>query len=223
MMPKSAVIAPPTIPPVKVLPMDAQSLILFSVAVVPLVCTPGPDILFIASQAISGGMQAGLRATLGICLGYLVHSVLVALGLAAVVASSPLLFEIIRWIGIAYLVWLAAKLIRSALAAGSIRVAGQNADDQLKKGFLTSLLNPKGMMVYIAILPQFMDKHGSIALQAAVLSAVFIVWCAFIYTGLCVALSALGAKGTVSERRRKIVDGGAGGLILLAAGMMATR
>ncbi|MFP3758637.1 LysE family transporter, partial [Cupriavidus sp. SIMBA_020] len=83
--------------------------------VIPLVCTPGPDILFIASQAVSGGTAAGFRATAGVVLGYCVHSLLVALGLAAVVAASPTLFEAIRWIGITYLVYLACRLVRAAL------------------------------------------------------------------------------------------------------------
>jgi threonine/homoserine/homoserine lactone efflux protein len=75
--------------------MDVHTLVFFSLAVVPLVLTQGPDILFIASQAMSGGIGTGLRSTAGICLGYVVHSILVALGLAAVVATSPILFELI--------------------------------------------------------------------------------------------------------------------------------
>jgi threonine/homoserine/homoserine lactone efflux protein len=202
--------------------MDAHTLFLFSATVVPLVCTPGPDILFIASQAISGGVHAGLRSTAGVCLGYLVHSTMVALGLTAMVAVSPVLFEVIRWVGITYLVYLAHKLIRSAFSAKSITISKQNVKNQLEKGFLTALLNPKGMMIYVAILPQFMNERSSITIQAIVLSAVFISWCALVYTALCVVLSAIGSRGGFSDRGRRIVDGGAGGLILLAAGFMAT-
>ena len=106
--------------------MDISTLLLFSATVIPLVCTPGPDILFVASQAVSTGTAAGFRATAGIILGYCVHSLLVALGLAAVVAASPLLFEIIRWTGISYLVFLAAKLVRAAMrpAACKPRASG---------------------------------------------------------------------------------------------------
>jgi len=105
--------------------MDVHTLVFFSLAVVPLVLTPGPDILFIASQAMSGGIGAGLRSTAGICLGYVVHSIMVALGLAAVVAASPILFELVRWIGIAYLVYLASKLIRSAFSSTRPRCLGR--------------------------------------------------------------------------------------------------
>ena len=108
--------------------MNISTLLLFSATVIPLVCTPGPDILFVASQ-VSTGTAAGFRATAGIILGYCVHSLLVALGLAAVVAASPLLFEIIRWTGISYLVFLAAKLVRAAMrpAACTPRASGSGS------------------------------------------------------------------------------------------------
>jgi threonine/homoserine/homoserine lactone efflux protein len=201
--------------------MNTHTLLLFSATVLPLVCTPGPDILFIASQAMSGGTPAGLRATTGVLLGYCVHSLLVALGLAAVVAASPMLFEAIRWAGITYLVYLASKLIRAALRSGELVVPQGQVANQLYKGFLTSLLNPKGMMVYVAILPQFMDRHGGNAtVQAVVLSAVFMFWCAVVYASLCLALGRV-RRRRFSDARRRMIDGGAGGMVLVAAGFMA--
>ncbi len=201
--------------------MDFSTLLLFSAAVIPLVCTPGPDILFIASQALGAGTAAGLRATAGVVLGYGVHSLLVALGLAALVAASPVLFEIIRWIGIAYLLYLAYLLGRSSLRAGALEAAAPQARRPLRKGLLTSLLNPKGMMVYLAILPQFMDpQSGDSTLQAVLLSAVFMAWCTVIYSLVGIGLGRLGAQG-LSSARRRLVDGTAGALILLAAGFMA--
>jgi threonine/homoserine/homoserine lactone efflux protein len=201
--------------------MNTHTLLLFSATVLPLVCTPGPDILFIASQAMSAGTRAGLRATAGVLSGYCVHSFLVALGLAAVVAASPLLFEAIRWAGITYLVYLAAKLIRAALRPGALVVPSEHVANQLYKGFLTSLLNPKGMMVYVAILPQFMDRHGDgTTLQAVALSAAFMFWCAVVYTSLCLALGRVGGR-KLSDKRRRVLDGSAGGMVLIAAGFMA--
>lgn len=201
--------------------MDFSTLFLFSATVIPLVCTPGPDILFIASQAVSSGTAAGFRATAGVVLGYCVHSLLVALGLAAVVAASPALFEAIRWVGITYLVYLAYRLVRAALRPGGVQVTGTRVKDQLRKGFLTSLLNPKGMMVYLAILPQFMDPRlGDTTLQAVMLSAAFMFWCVVVYSGICVALGRFGGAG-LSDARRRLVDSAAGGMILMAAGFMA--
>lgn len=201
--------------------MNTHLLILFSATVLPLICTPGPDMLFIASQAVSGGSMAGLRATAGVVLGYGVHSILVALGLAALVAASPALFEIIRWIGIAYLLFLSYKLLRSAMSSSGITVPKDQVKNQLSKGFLTALLNPKGMMIYVAILPQFMDHQGNATLQAIVLSVAFMFWCAVVYTVLSVALAQVGGR-SLSNKKRRIIDGSAGGMILLAAGFMAT-
>lgn len=196
---------------------------LFTATVLPLICTPGPDMLFVASQAIAGGSAAGLRSTAGVCLGYLVHSSLVALGLAAIVAASPLLFEALRWIGITYLIYLACKLITSALQAGQMTVSAKPATRQLQRGFLTAFLNPKGMMIYFAILPQFIQPDSSIALQATVLSAVFVLWCAVVYVSLSLAIGRLAGRNGFSDRHRRIVEGGAGGLLVIAAGLMAAK
>ncbi|MFY3606703.1 LysE family translocator [Achromobacter xylosoxidans] len=202
--------------------MDFSTFFLFSATVIPLVCTPGPDILFIASQAVSTGTTAGLRATIGVVLGYCVHSLLVALGLAAVVAASPALFEAIRWVGITYLVYLACRLLRAALRPGDIRVPRGRVKGQLSKGFLTSLLNPKGMMVYLAILPQFMDRQlGDTTLQAVMLSAIFMFWCAVVYSAICIVLGRFRGGAGLSDARRRLVDSAAGGMILMAAGFMA--
>lgn len=201
--------------------MDTRTLLLFSATVLPLVCTPGPDILFVASQAISGGGRSGLRATAGVVLGYCVHSAMVALGLAAVIAASPTLFDMIRWTGIAYLGYLAWKLFRAALKPGDLAVSASPARAQFSRGFLTSLLNPKGMMMYVAILPQFMDhRSGDVALQSIALSATFMFWCAVVYSAISVGLGRIGAGG-LTDRRRRTVDGLAGGMILMAAGLMA--
>jgi hypothetical protein len=104
---------------------------------------------------------------------------------------------------------------------GGLTVSANKAKSQLSKGFATSLLNPRGMMIYIAILPQLMDKHSSVKMQAAILSATFIFWCAVIYTIIVFSVSSMGSKVALSDTRRGIVDGCAGGMILMAAGFLA--
>jgi len=203
--------------------MEFGRTLLFAATVLPLICTPGPDMLFVASQAMSGGASAGLRSTAGVCLGYMVHSLLVALGVAAIIAASPVLFEGLRWLGVAYLIYLAFQLIRSAMRDGKLTLSAEPSKGQLRRGFLTAFLNPKGMMIYFAILPQFMQNSGSIALQAAVLSAIFIGLCGIVYTILSLVVASIGQKGSFSDRRRRYVEGGAGGLLIVAAGFMATH
>jgi threonine/homoserine/homoserine lactone efflux protein len=203
--------------------MATGPLLLFAATVLPLICTPGPDMLFISSQTLAGGAGAGLRATAGVCLGYVMHSLLVALGLAAIIAASPVLFEGLRWLGAAYLIWLASQLICSALRPGKLTFAGTRGSNIVRRGFLTAFLNPKGMMIYFAILPQFMQHDGGIALQATILSAIFIGLCGLVYSALSVAVGVAGRRSGLSDLGRRWVEGIAGGLLILAAGRLATK
>jgi threonine/homoserine/homoserine lactone efflux protein len=91
------------------------------------------------------------------------------------------------------------------------------------KGFLTAVLNPKGMMIYFAILPQFMTPGESSALQALLLSAIFIALCGLVYSVLSVVLAFTGSRANgLSDRRRRYVEGISGGIIILAAARLAT-
>lgn len=202
--------------------MDATRLLLFSATVLPLIATPGPDMLFIIAQTLGGGARAGLRATAGVCAGYLVHSMLAALGLAALIAASPALFAVLRWAGVAYLAWLALRLLRSAMQPGGPQVRGDGRGVEFRRGFLTAVLNPKGMMIYFAILPQFISRGDPAMLQAVALSATFIGLCAAFYSLLSLIIAFGGRRHVSGERGRRWVEGLSGGLIAVAAGKLAT-
>jgi threonine/homoserine/homoserine lactone efflux protein len=203
--------------------VEFTTALLFAATVLPLVCTPGPDMLFVASQTLSGGFGAGLRSIAGVCLGYVGHSLLVALGVAAIIATSPLLFEALRWFGVGYLVYLAFQLAKSALRAGALILSAEPSRRQLQRGLLTAFLNPKGMLIYFAILPQFMDHTKPLGFQALVLSAIFVGSCAVVYTILCIAVDLFGKKGGFNDRRRQWVEGAGGVLLILAAGRLAAN
>jgi len=201
--------------------MDSARVLLFAATVLPLVCTPGPDLLYIAAQALAGGRAGALRANAGVICGYAAHAVLGAFGVAAVVAASPLLFEVLRWSGVVYLGYLAIRMLRSALRPGSITLRPGGERASLLKGFLTSFLNPKGLLVYFAILPNFMTPREGIALQALVLSAVFISLCALVYGIVGAVVSAVSRAGAVKVTYRRVAEGFAGGLLAVAAVNMA--
>jgi threonine/homoserine/homoserine lactone efflux protein len=203
--------------------MQPGTMLVFAATVMPLVCTPGPDMLFVASQGVSGGIVAALRANLGVLLGYLMHTLLAAFGVAALVAASPVLFEILRWVGVTYLAYLAIKLIRSALHPGHITLAAASNNALVRRGFLTSFLNPKGSMIYFAIIPNFMESGDNIALQAAVLSAIFIGLCGIVYCLVGFLVASMGRKSNFSDRRRRYLEGAAGGLLIFAAARLAVN
>ena len=94
--------------------METSTLLLFFLTVFPLICTPGPDILFTASQGLSSGKSGAIRAVIGILLGYSAHAILSALGVAAIVNTSLLLFQFLKWLGVIYLLFLAITMIYSS-------------------------------------------------------------------------------------------------------------
>ncbi|MFE0756678.1 LysE family translocator [Inquilinus sp. NPDC058860] len=150
---------------------DPATLALFMAAALALNLTPGPDMLFCFANGVARGPRAGLAAALGIGGGAAVHTLAAALGLAGLFAASPAAFEILRWGGAAYLLWLAMKALRSTAsglgAAGPLppRPAGRIFLD----GMVTNVLNPKVALFFIAFLPQFVDPAHSAALQILVL------------------------------------------------------
>jgi threonine/homoserine/homoserine lactone efflux protein len=203
--------------------MDTSMLLLFAVTVLPLVCTPGPDILFVISQALTGGHLGSLRANAGVICGYAAHAVLGAMGVAALVAASPVLFEALRWVGIAYLAYLALQMFRSATKPSAPSPRAAKSQASLLKGFLTSFLNPKGLLVYFAILPNFMNPQGSVAVQALCLSAVFIALCALVYGGVGAFVAVMGRKGSSNDTARRAGEALAGGMLVFAAVRMSLR
>ena len=200
--------------------MDLSTLALFALTVIPLICTPGPDILFTTAQGLAAGRAGALRAVAGISLGYMAHGVLSALGVAAVVAASPVLFEVLRWLGVAYLAFLAVQMIRSALSPRGEAQTTAARPASLLRGFLTSFLNPKGLLMFFSILPQFIDPASAVALQAILLSALFVAACALVYGALGIAAASVAGAG-LSRRRRRALEGGAGALLGVAAGKLA--
>lgn len=191
--------------------------VLFALTVLPLIFTPGPDMLFILSQVMGKDAKTGMMATVGVCCGYLVHSILVALGIAAIIVSFPVLFETIRWLGIAYLLYLAFGLFKSVFSKSVLNIEKKTSANPIQKGFFTALLNPKGMLIYFAILPQFIDKSANTVSQGLILSFIFIGLIFVVYCGLSILFSKISQKTQIDERKQKWVDGTSGGLLALAA------
>lgn len=191
--------------------------LLFALTVLPLIFTPGPDMLFILSQVMGKDAKAGMMATLGVCSGYLVHSILVAVGIAAIIVSFPILFETIRYLGIAYLLYLAFGLLKSVFSSKQIKIERKSSSSPIRKGFLTALLNPKGMLIYFAILPQFIDKSENTVSQGLILSCIFIGLIFVVYCALSLLLHKMAQKTDINERKQKWIDGTSGGLLALAA------
>ncbi len=160
-----------------------ETLIAFFGVAVLLAFSPGPDNVFVLLQSIRHGARAGLAVVLGLCAGLVVHTAAVALGLAAVFASSPMAFTVLKYCGAAYLTYLAWQAWRAPVtqADAATRAAEAPLDGRAlrrmgARGMLMSLTNPKVLIFFLAFLPQFADPaRGSLAPQIMVLGGVFML------------------------------------------------
>lgn len=144
-----------------------ETLAIFIPTALALNMTPGNDMLFCLGQGIKSGPKAGNAASLGIATGAMIHTLLAGLGLAALVAAHPLALEVLRWAGIAYLVWLAIAAFRSKdqdLSPASTKRS--TAIKAWRDGIVVNLLNPKIIVFVLAFIPQFVDaSRGSVLVQ----------------------------------------------------------
>jgi len=146
---------------------DTPQLLMFIAAGWLLNLTPGPDVLFIVSNALKSGVRAGLVAALGIVSGCFVHVFAAALGVSALLATSATAFTVLKWVGAAYLMWMGLRLLWSRPGASSIvpeqPVLEKAAVDLYRiylRGFLTNVLNPKVALFFLAFVPQFIDPDA---------------------------------------------------------------
>ncbi|OYQ32673.1 hypothetical protein CHU95_18070 [Niveispirillum lacus] len=148
-----------------------ETLLLFMAAALALNLTPGPDMMFCLGSGAHRGTTAGVAAALGVACGAMVHTAAAAFGLAGLLMASPLLFEIVRWTGAAYLVWLAWNTFRAAPpAADGAKVTQKDIRRIFLRGAITNMLNPKVAIFFVAFLPQFIDPaRGSVVIQALIL------------------------------------------------------
>ena len=145
---------------------------LFIVAGLLLNLTPGPDVLFVVSQSLRAGRRAGIAAALGVAAGIFVHILAAGLGLSAVLASSATAFTILKWLGVAYLLYvgwtlLGLRTLKNATEKIANYAAATRAEGRIDykkialQGFWTNALNPKVALFFLAFVPQFISADAS--------------------------------------------------------------
>ena len=158
--------------------------------------TPGPNMIYLISRALCQGRRAGLLSWTGVVLGFTVHMVCASVGLMALFMAVPLAYDILKFAGALYLLWLAWQAVRPG--ARSPFEARELAADSPRKlftmGLLTSVLNPKVAVFYLSVLPQFITPEaGSVMAQSLTLGATQVVISGGV--NLMVTLSAVGMAG----------------------------
>ncbi|MEW9583152.1 LysE family translocator [Paraburkholderia sp. DGU8] len=166
--------------------------LLFLATSIAITVAPGPDNLQVLARGISQGRAAGLVAALGFAAGITFHTTLAALGVAALLRSSPLAFQAIKLAGAGYLVWIGIKALRSQGLATAHQRAPQPLMTVFRQSVLGNLLNPKVTLFFVVFLPQFVQPRGaqSVTVQMLELGVLFMTQTVVVFSlfGVCAGI-----------------------------------
>jgi threonine/homoserine/homoserine lactone efflux protein len=212
--------------------MNAMSgihdLALFVAAGLLLNLTPGPDMAYIVARSVAGGVRDGAAATFGITAGCVVHTIAAAAGLSALLATSAAAFEIVKWGGAAYLLYIGVRLLAGSIKAAPSRnttraIAGASPWKIFREAFVINVFNPKVALFFLAFLPQFIAADAPAKAWSFVL-----LGCLFNFNSLFVNLpvawmaSRAGRGLRESARLARWLTGAVGALFILLAARLAT-
>ncbi len=188
--------------------LETHNLALFVFSCILLNLTPGQDTLFIVGRSAAQGSRAGLISAFGIMTGVLVHTLLAAFGLSAVLAASSLAFGIVKFAGAGYLIWLGVGFLRSGNLSNAPVAPPANRSvpswTLYRQGILTNLLNPKVSLFFLSFLPQFVNPGA----ERIVLSFVFLGLIFFTTGTLWCVILAYGSAWLTERFRQRTIAGG---------------
>ena len=198
---------------------DATDLYLFVIAAMLLLIVPGPNMAFITSHALAHGKRAGIAAALGISFADLMMTALVSTGLGALVMSWSPAFELLRWAGAGYLLWLAWQALKTPASAPGAQRPLTSLRTIFARATLNSLLNPKALLFFMVFLPQFVNVGaGGVTLQLLVLGVLLSAIALIFHTALALFAGLLRMRlDTQSRWARLGAYGFAGVMAALAA------
>ncbi len=184
---------------------------------------PGPDNIFVLMQSATEGRRAGMVVVLGLCAGLVVHTLAIALGLAAVFASSATAFTVLKIVGAAYLVYLAWGAFRAPTGDLTGQPLRQRSMGRLfVRGLVMNLTNPKVVFFFLALLPQFVQPgRGSVSLQLMALGGIFIAATLLSFGSITVFAAAVSARLKRSPQAQRVLNWVAGTVFLGMAARLA--
>jgi threonine/homoserine/homoserine lactone efflux protein len=202
--------------------VSAGQLAAFAIASLVLIVIPGPGVLFVVGRALAHGRRTAMASVAGHAVGNWVVAICVALGVGVVVQRSEAVFTVIRLAGAGYLIWLGIQAFRhrdslaGVLAAAAQPRGGVRA---AREGFVVGITNPKAVILFAAVLPQFVDRPaGHVTAQMLILSAVSIA--IGLTSDSCWGLAASSVRAWFARSPRRLgLVGGAGGLAMIGLGV----
>jgi threonine/homoserine/homoserine lactone efflux protein len=201
--------------------LPTEHLLAFVVIATVLIAVPGPSVLFVVTRSLTLGRRAGLATVVGNAAGVYVQVVLVAIGVGAIVQESIAVFTVIKLAGALYLVYLGVQSFRHRRELGAALgrvVEPRELRRILADAFVVGMVNPKVIVFFVAVLPQFVDPEaGSFALQLLTLGAVFCT-IALVCDGIWALAAGAARAWLVRSPRRLAAIGGTGGIVMIGLG-----
>ena len=193
---------------------DFDFWLIFLTSAIALNVAPGPDLLFILTRTIRDGRKVGLASAAGVCSGACLHVIAAAIGLSAILVSSALAFSIVKYVGAAYLLYLAYQAFRSPgidLSAAKKTNPSTTALQAYKQGVLIDTLNPKVAIFFMAFLPQFVrDDAGPVSLQLLYLGLLVVAVAIVVETAYVLLADKISYSARNSQRVSIWLDRAAG-------------
>ncbi len=201
--------------------MTMQSWLLFTATEAALSLSPGPAVMMVVAYGIARGWRTSLFVTLGILSGNAIYFAVSATGIGSLILASPTLFMAIKWLGAAYLVYLGLSAIfgrPSPMTISRLEGKPQSARRIYASALMLQLTNPKTLLMFVAILPQFIDPHQPVGLQMIILAACSMIPEFFILLGY--GMLASKASHWATQPRYSVITERIAGTLVLAAGIM---
>lgn len=203
--------------------MPLETIILFFTASMALAFVPGPDNIFVLTQSALHGRKAGLLVTLGLCTGLLFHTAAVSFGVAVIFQTSALAFNILKFVGAAYLVYLAYQAFKSSSQTiDSTKKSECSAKNLYFRGVIMNITNPKVAIFFIAFLPQFADASlGPITYQMITFGFFFIIATFLVFGSIAWFAGFIGDWLKNSEKAQVVMNKMAGVVFIGLAARLA--
>ena len=177
--------------------MEDSNLIMFTISAILLSLAPGPDNIYVLSLGISKNKKAAIITTLGLCTGLIIHTCAAAFGISVIFQTSQLAFDIVKYLGAIYLLYIAYQIFKHRNDLISLENSFNKTEYKKLyfKGFIMNILNPKVSIFFLAFLPQFVDiKSGNISMQMIFLGVVFIIIAFIVFSLIGISGSLLKEK-----------------------------
>lgn len=199
--------------------IDVSTLTVFIPATIALIIAPGPDTVYVLTRSLQRGRRAGVAAAFGVAAGVLIHTTAAILGLSALLRTSALAYTLIKYLGVAYLLYLGIEILRDRERLTIDVQRGQTdpsaeSSDSFVRGLLIDVLNPKIALFFLAFLPQFVDPGANATVQITGLGLVYMILGASYFTGVAVLSSTIRAVLSTHPRITDAIRWAAGVTII---------